>query len=140
MACSPPIYIWITSDLWLHLILFLNGELMIHNKQLIVINHTCYYSRSEIKSQANSKPSFNVLATRELLLGTEVYTHKTNLIQLIKCTISPSQQKKEQTQELVLLQVSNICYAQNRVWPHLNCKCRIDNKKLLVQTHAYFYS
>ena len=66
------------SDLWLCLIIFLNNKCRVRNKQVLVINHTCSYSQSEITNQSHSTPHFNFLTTGGRQLGTAIQKHRTN--------------------------------------------------------------
>ena len=72
------LYIWMTSDLWLYLMHFLENKFRIKNKQLISIFHACSGSRSYIANQLHSTLVFNVLTTGGQQLVTESQKLKTN--------------------------------------------------------------
>ena len=72
-----------TFDLWVHLGWlpnnpFVTEKCWINNKQVLVRDHSCSSSRSDIKNQSNSTPSFNVLATIRHQLIMEIQKPKTN--------------------------------------------------------------
>ena len=72
MVLLRQFYLCMTSDLWIHLMIFLNRKCRIDNNLVLVRTHTCSDSGSEIKNQANSTPSFNFLATGGRRLITEI--------------------------------------------------------------------
>ena len=122
-----PLYLWMTSYLWIRLewfpnILFLNKKLRIENKKLLVQNHTWFYSKSEITNQAHSTPSFNFLATIRRRLGTEIQKPKKNRNQRInnaKYILCNANQNKDK--KVFLFHFYYLCYAQRILWTHFLC-------------------
>ena len=61
-----PIYLFMTPDIWLRLIIFLENKLRIKNKQLIVQTHASYNLQSDVKNQAQSAPFVKFISNQTL--------------------------------------------------------------------------